>query len=545
MKGGVTSGVVYPSAVSAIASRYRLRSIGGTSAGAIAAAAAAAMEFGRTSGRNPEAPAQLEQIPAELGVKQDGKPLLMRLFEPDPRARKLFESVLEVQRYAAERNWLGLGAKIAGPSVVIGTLVSVLLLALLLALGAGGPGIAQILLAVLVFILLAAGVSLAHAIFRWGRLLVRGLGAASDAGFGFCSGMNGHQTEGAPPAPSLGDWLHGKIQSLAGLPEAEPLCFGDLWIADHRAEGRNRAAAFEAAAAEHSLPTGAATSIATLPRTIDLALDASDITRAQSIEFPFTRREDRLYAHLGDLRDLYPPSIVEWMTAHAGTKELDGVDLGAMSKADLIRLPPPEDLPVLFAVRPSLSFPILFRAVRIYLVRRKEGGTQILSPLWLADGGITSNFPIHLFDAPIPTRPTFCINLLYADDEVQPDERPGPAGEPAEKDEGLSSDPDAPADDLVYMLRTNWGRLAPYTALPTGGIGGLLPFATRVISTARQWNDNQLLDVPGYRDRIVHVRMREGEGGFNLDMESGAIADLQKRGKRAGDLIARRFLPGD
>jgi hypothetical protein len=36
MKGGITSGVVYPLAIVEIAKAFRLRSIGGTSAGAIA-----------------------------------------------------------------------------------------------------------------------------------------------------------------------------------------------------------------------------------------------------------------------------------------------------------------------------------------------------------------------------------------------------------------------------------------------------------------------------------------------------------------------------
>jgi predicted acylesterase/phospholipase RssA len=47
MKGGVTSGVVYPLTVVELAKRYRLRSIGGTSAGALAAAITAAAEFNR------------------------------------------------------------------------------------------------------------------------------------------------------------------------------------------------------------------------------------------------------------------------------------------------------------------------------------------------------------------------------------------------------------------------------------------------------------------------------------------------------------------
>src|ERR1700719_3859784 len=44
MKGGITSGVVYPGAVSEIAKDFNLRGIGGTSAGAIAAAAAPASD---------------------------------------------------------------------------------------------------------------------------------------------------------------------------------------------------------------------------------------------------------------------------------------------------------------------------------------------------------------------------------------------------------------------------------------------------------------------------------------------------------------------
>ena len=40
MKGGITSGIVYPRAIARLAAHYRLRSVGGASAGAIAAAGA-------------------------------------------------------------------------------------------------------------------------------------------------------------------------------------------------------------------------------------------------------------------------------------------------------------------------------------------------------------------------------------------------------------------------------------------------------------------------------------------------------------------------
>ena len=50
MKGGITSGVVYPHALCELARTYRFVNVGGTSAGAIAAAGAAAAEHGRDRG---------------------------------------------------------------------------------------------------------------------------------------------------------------------------------------------------------------------------------------------------------------------------------------------------------------------------------------------------------------------------------------------------------------------------------------------------------------------------------------------------------------
>ena len=49
MKGGITSGIVYPAAILRLKNKYRFRNIGGTSAGAMAAALTAAAEYGRLS----------------------------------------------------------------------------------------------------------------------------------------------------------------------------------------------------------------------------------------------------------------------------------------------------------------------------------------------------------------------------------------------------------------------------------------------------------------------------------------------------------------
>jgi hypothetical protein len=188
-----------------------------------------------------------------------------------------------------------------------------------------------------------------------------------------------------------------------------------------------------------------------------------------------------------------------------------------------------------------MSFPVLFRAVRLYLLHfgsSRRGGGKRLYELWLADGGITSNFPVHLFDSPVSTRPTFCLNLLYPGDEVH---SVGGAGESAEAAEGASTDPEAP---FIRMARTNQAELLLFHQMAEGpplkrpiGWGG------RILFTARQWSDIALMNVPGYRDRIVHIRMRPGEGGLNLDMDRATVEGLDARGRLAGKIIAERFRP--
>lgn len=112
MKGGITSGVVYPRAVIELARRrYRFRSIGGTSAGAIAAAATAAAEYGRQKeiarlkeqhGDDPKTYRE-EWLNQQSGFYElDGvvsdltRPgFLANLFQPSPETRPLFNVFLE------------------------------------------------------------------------------------------------------------------------------------------------------------------------------------------------------------------------------------------------------------------------------------------------------------------------------------------------------------------------------------------------------------------------------------------------------------------
>ncbi|MEX2458852.1 MAG: RpoH suppressor, partial [Actinomycetota bacterium] len=131
MKGGITSGVVYPWAVCELATTYRLRNIGGTSAGAIAAAAAAAAEYGR------QAPGggfgRLAALPDWLKAGRN----LRDLFQPEPATRPLFRLVAAGMGRRFPKLWK-LGAVIAGfpAHVVTGAALGVALV--LLSVRAGG-----------------------------------------------------------------------------------------------------------------------------------------------------------------------------------------------------------------------------------------------------------------------------------------------------------------------------------------------------------------------------------------------------------------------
>ena len=88
MKGGVTSGIVYPPALSELAKRFAFRNIGGTSIGAVAAALAAAAELGRRK-QIEGTFARLSAIPEELS--ESGA--IVRLMAPDTAAKSVFASL--------------------------------------------------------------------------------------------------------------------------------------------------------------------------------------------------------------------------------------------------------------------------------------------------------------------------------------------------------------------------------------------------------------------------------------------------------------------
>src|SRR5690606_9191070 len=149
------------------------------------------------------------------------------------------------------------------------------------------------------------------------------------------------------------------------------------------------------------------------------------------------------------------------------------------------------------AIRMSLSFPFLLWAVPLYAVDYTESpdgdGRRPFRRVWFSDGGLCSNFPIHFFDSPWPTRPTFGINLVAARASVADSDRP----------EDRVDLPEQAGDGIAKSFRA------------FGTVGG---FVGAMIDTMKDWRDTVQTSMPGYRERVVEVALSAKEGGLNLDM---------------------------
>jgi hypothetical protein len=554
MAGGVTSGIIYPGAVAMIARRYSFCSVAGTSVGAIAAAVTAAAEYGRRSGSNPNAFAEVAAVPNSLGeVARDGHTRLFHLFRPQAKTKPLFALMAPLfGGGGAPSKIIGIGrATLSFWYIVLPVIVTALAgIALLAALHSRHF--------VVSVIAVFADVSLVFSV--WFVMLVvflwrHWLPAWRANGYGICVGNPVEQCGQEPDRDEweeLTPWMHRIVQSAAGRGIADPpLTFGDLWSAPART-GEPLGGAGPAAP---DLPAA--------PRSIELEMIASDISRNRTMQLPFLETPSSIYVKTAVLRRYFPRVVAEWMNEHAGEYEE-----GTERPDGMIRLPKPQDLPVVFGARLSLSFPILLCAFPLmtpdFTRRSADDRRAPLRPLWLSDGGLTSNFPIHLFDSPIPARPTFCLNLVDFDagtsnteasegyDAAKPvakpiakpsDEARTAAARPKTVPTG-DPQPGDPVWGLVSMSKGNRFTPPAFTSFDSGAGTGVISFFLNVVNTARSWSDNQLLIAPGVRDRVADIALRADEGGLNLDMDANVIADLDLRGRAAGLLISARFDPG-
>jgi predicted acylesterase/phospholipase RssA len=322
---------------------------------------------------------------------------------------------------------------------------------------------------------------------------------------------------------SLVPWLNDCLNALAGLPDDQVMRFGHLWSGPDYHERRVNPS-------PNDLAEWRLMSERVDHRLVNLELMTTDVTQQRPFRFPLDPTADddpeQLWVCIDQLRDgesqMFPESILQ---AISEVHDRHGV------VRKLHKLPQPWDLPVIFAVRISMSLPVLFQAVRMYRIRRPSpiqddlGRTlldhgqplALLSPhdvaqsLWFSDGGITSNFPVHFFDDALPRWPTVSLNLGVH-----------PYGAP-HQDVWLPQDWDA--------------RSIPVKTLGGSGLG----FGQAIFNTAMSWRDALQSALPGYRNRIAQVRTSPGEGGTNLFMPREVVASLALRGALAGARLRTRF----
>jgi hypothetical protein len=533
MKGGVTSGVVFPWAVCAIAEKYQLKRIGGTSAGAIAAAGSAAAEHGRSTGNNPRSFNQFAKLSSELSMidQQSKRSKLSRLFQPQPGAEYIFKIVLElIDLLSKGRNPISNALRSKGATRIaylrfsavfilqsctqwfsaVAAMVCLAIFARFVFVVLPNtpdsflPGLIRFVLgALLTYVCILA----CCAVATFGD--VKRKLSDPERGFGLCTGMETDYLKRIPSnthtnvAPNLNGealsrWFDGKLNAWAGnvAPNA-PLTFGDLW------RGPNPPDADGPGVTLHMMTT-----CLTLRRPFVIPFEG--IT-------PFA--EDALYFKPSDLERIVPPSVVQWMVSNwqtQGPVPLDPNLRALLLAGEYVLLPTWDQMPVILGVRMSLSFPTLFTAVRLYRLHKTQAGYDPVE-IWFTDGGLSSNFPVHLYDAPIPTRPTFAINLRQYD-------------EPTSRSSNQSEN--------VKIMGSGTLGLEPLR------IRGLGSFLSRMFDTLQNWSDNSVLHLDGFYDRICHVNMTADEGGTNLNMPVEIINNLSLRGWHAGDALVQKFTPG-
>ena len=505
LEGGVTSGLIYTGLIARLSQDYRFKSLGGTSIGAVAAAAGAIAQRAKLNSPNRNAANglhvafdALRDFPYKLAVT-DGKKrtVLFRLFQPQEGTRRGYRIVATfLAAWSADRG-------------LVSTLRAVwttLLAFPVAALAGAAPGLWYLF--VVPSSLLRGGGDWFGTIVA--GLLAVGLGVLAAVGFaawstvggmlrnhfGLCNGMEGHEPGEVLPLTLK---LHELFNKLLGREiDQDPVTFGQLWWGSPEAIGGERE--------------------------IDLQVITTALNLRRPYRLPNEPGTDPLRGFFYDpteWKDLFPEKVMEWLERHRRLR--DGPLVKSRDGRPLHALPEPAHWPVLVAVRLSLSFPGLLSAIPMYTLERRASDAPVdfdfvAEKIYFTDGGLTSNCPVALFDAPLPGHPTFAVRLDTFNDEI-----------PGSQRLHLPDDTTEPPP----LVKSFGGSHRASTALY---------FVNDLVRTALDWRDRLQRGLPGYRERILVVGLKPEEGGLNLAMPPATIHLLADLGRQAGARLAKAFV---
>ena len=592
LTGGVASGVVYPWAIVELARHYHFKSIGGSSVGAVAASLTAASEYGRRKGI-PYPFEVLRRVPLELAKPDaNGDTTMLRLFQPNPSGKRLFSIFVQSLRSPRLKpSWLvnsavkrlakvdvqvdapdeqDMGEKVdhiktlifAGGQykkevlkILLRDRILIAVVVVILAFAAAvclTPLLATMILSkfipiltalqfvlVLSLVLVAAGGG-AWLLFSFVKTFFNAIlgdiqKGIADNFYGLCTGLTQAQPDKNKPNQGFNDWLHEGIQKAAGLEVCDaPLTFADLWHAP--------ALVGEIVVEPPSEPDAI---VAPPQRSIDLQMFTSNLTHGMPLKLPFTDLSARLFYDPSEWQAFFPEPVMSYLQrvskpyVKLSEEEPDAVMFDCNNPSDpackrIVEIPIAQ-LPVLVATRMSMSFPILFSAIPVYSINfgNENKSQRVFGKCYLSDGGISSNFPIQLFDSPVPRWPTFG---LYLDQRIK----------------GFK-------DRAIVLPKWNtdggehfWNRFVPDASSPLPNsdrdpFKALIRVANLlrgVVATALDRNDRVNLIAPHVRNRVVRLALEDGEGQLNIAMSQKTILNMaHKYGTQSGLLLAGQFKP--
>ncbi|MEP6502641.1 MAG: hypothetical protein ABJD97_04895, partial [Betaproteobacteria bacterium] len=347
---------------------------------------------------------------------------------------------------------------------------------------------------------------------------------------GLCKGRTLEPDGPEGRRPALVEWLHRGIQAGAGLdPEDRPLTFRDLWCAPVTPGAAHLRC-------DEDDPDDR--------RSINLQMITTNVTHGRPYRLPLSDETTRLFYKPAELTDYFPEGVLDALIAFSRRYQpASSSDPAAIDHAQEFLELPGADMPVVVAARLSLSFPLLFSAVPLWAIdyEAERGKRNALKRCLFTDGGASSNFPVHLFDAAMPRWPTFGLWLDLKDPKR-------PIRDPKEDEDVWLPElnQDGRGDSWRRFDPEANGRPDPAAPAPrpcaVERLKLLSGYLFGIAVGAADWHDRTSIRMPHVRNRVARMFLGPGEGGLNIGMPREQILDMAYRyGTKAGKLFVERF----